>query len=318
VKATSARQVVGPVVACAAIGPGASREAKGFIYGSYRAELTETQMGRPTPPQHPRRGVAYVRSAVGGSVSTLSFEGTTTQDRFRSRRRRGGGIRDRVKGFSKASRRNLLRRLASVDRRAFRSFKGRIIFVTLTYPRQYPSDPEVCKGHLKALRKRLQRRYGPFAALWRLGIQRRGAWHFHLMLFAGPSLGPVGELRRFVSSAWYEVCGEASKGHLRAGTRVETVRRWKQATSYAERYVAKPEAFPEGLRTGRVWGIWNAGLLPVRWERVPIGLRDAFRVRRAYGKLAGRRVSGTLHSTTVFVRHENVVRLLEFLGYRLE
>ena len=34
--------------------------------------------------------------------------------------------------------------------------------MTLTYPREYPEDPEVCKNHLKALRKRLQRKY------WRL------------------------------------------------------------------------------------------------------------------------------------------------------
>ena len=49
-----------------------------------------------------------------------------------------------------------------------------MIFVTLTYPKQYPEDPELCKRHLKALRKRLQREYGPFAAFWRLGIQQRG------------------------------------------------------------------------------------------------------------------------------------------------
>jgi muconolactone delta-isomerase len=50
--------------------------------------------------------------------------------------------------------------------------------VTLTYPHEYPTkDPERCKGHLKALRKHLQREYGPFAALWRLGIQRKGAWY---------------------------------------------------------------------------------------------------------------------------------------------
>jgi hypothetical protein len=33
--------------------------------------------------------------------------------------------------------------------------------VTLTYPHEYPQDPVLCKGHLKALRKRLQREYGP-------------------------------------------------------------------------------------------------------------------------------------------------------------
>jgi hypothetical protein len=189
--------------------------------------------------------------------------------------------------------------------------------VTLTYPGQYPQDPVLCKGHLKALHKRLQRMYGPFAAFWRLGIQRRGAWHFHLLLFVGSSLGSIGELRRFISS-WYEVTGKVSEGHLQAGTRVETIRKWKQATCYVERYMAKPEVFPEGLQTGRIWGIWNEDYLPVQWEEVEVSLRDAFRIRRIYRKLAKKKGSGSLRRMTVFVRHENVVRLLEFLGYCLE
>jgi len=197
-----------------------------------------------------------------------------------------------------------------------------MIFVSLTYPHEYPEDPEVCKNHLKALRRRLQRTFGEFAGFWRMGIQRRGAWHFHLLLFVEPSTGPVRELRRFISSfissSWYEVTGKVSEGHLHAGTRVEAIRKWKQATSYAERYIAKPEAFPEGLETGRIWGIWNKELLPVRWETVQVSLRDAFRIRRIYRKLARRKGGGSLHRITVFVRHENVVGLLRFLGYCLE
>jgi hypothetical protein len=160
--------------------------------------------------------------------------------------------------------------------------------------------------------------YGSFAAFWRLGIQQRGAWHFHLLLFVRPSLGPIDELRRFISSSWYEVTGKVSEGHLHAGTRVVAVQRWREATSYVERYMAKPEEFPEGLETGRIWGIWNENLLPIQWETVQISLRDAFRIRRIYRKLARRKGSRSLHSITVFVRHENVVRLLEFLGYCLE
>ena len=232
--------------------------------------------------------------------------------------RRGGGIRDKVRGFSRASRRNLLLRLASINRRAFRAFKGKMIFVTLTYPGEYPQNLARYKGHLKALHKRLQRMYGSFAAFWRLGIQRRGAWHFHLLLFVGSSLGSIGGLRRFISSSWYEVTGKVSEGHLRAGTRVEVVKRWKEATSYVERYMAKPEEFPEGLETGRIWGIWSKELLPIWWETVEIGLKDAFRIRRIYRKLAKRKGSGSLRRITVFVKHENVVRLLEFLDYRLE
>jgi hypothetical protein len=139
-----------------------------------------------------------------------------------------------------------------------------------------------------------------------------------LLLFVGPSIGSIGELRRFISSSWYEVTGKVSEGHLRAGTRVEAVKRWKQATSYVERYMAKPEEFPEGLQTGRIWGVWNAELLPVCWETAEVSLRDAFTIRKIYRKLASRKGSGSLNSITVFVRYENVLRLLEFLGYWLE
>jgi hypothetical protein len=288
----------------------------GFIYPSYRAAQTETQRDAPSLYSS-HQPSAYVSSAVGGSVSTLSFE-DTTKNYGSSPSRRGGGIRDRVKGFSRASRRNLLLRLASINRRAFRAFKGKMIFVTLTYPKQYPEDPELCKRHLKALRKRLQREYKSFAAFWRLGIQGRGAWHFHLLLFVGPSIGSVDELRRFISSSWYEVMGKVSEGHLCTGTRVEAVKRWKEATSYVERYMAKPEVFPEGLKTGRIWGVWNEDLLPVRWETVEVSLKDAFRIRRIYRKLARSKGNSSLRRMTVFVRHENVLRLLEFLGYCLE
>src|SRR5215203_7376981 len=289
----------------------------GFICPAYRAAQTETHRDKPAL-NGSHQEVAYVSYAVGGSVSTLSFEDTTTKIRLSSHRRCGGGIRKKVSGFSRASRRNLLRRLASINRRAFGAFKGRIIFVTLTYPHECPQDPVLCKRHLKAFRKRLQREFGTFAAFWRLGIQQRGAWHFHLLLFVGPSVRSVGELRRFISSSWYEVTGKVSEGHLRTGTRVEAVKRWKEATSYVERYMAKPEEFPEGLQTGRIWGVWNEELLPVRWDTVQVSLRDAFMIRRIYRKLARRKGSGSLHSITVFVRYENVIRLLEFLGYCLE
>jgi hypothetical protein len=294
-----------------------SEDPPGFIYGSYRAAPTETHTDE-LPLNGSHRGVAYLSSAVGGSVSTLSFEDTETSNRLSSQKRRGGGIRDRVRGFSKSSRRNLLRHLASIDRSVFKTSKARMVFVTLTYPHEYPEDPEACKAHLKAFRKRLQRQYGPFAAFWRLGIQRRGAFHFHLLLFVGPSFGPIDELRRFVSTAWYEVTGRVSEGHLRAGTRVEAAKRWKQATSYVERYLAKPETFPEGLRTGRIWGVWNEELLPIRWETAQVSLCDAYKIRRIYRKLARRKGSGPLRGMTVFVRYENVIRMLEFLGYCLE
>jgi hypothetical protein len=216
-----------------------SEDPPGFIYSSYQAAPTQAHRDEPSLKSS-HQGVAYGSSSVGGSVSTLCFEDSTSRNHWRLPTPRGGGIRARVRGFSRASRRNLLRRLASINRNAFRAFRGRMIFVTLTYPHEYPEDPELCKKHLKALRKRLQREFEPFAAFWRMGIQKRGAWHLHLLLFVGPSFGPIGDLRRFISSSWYEVTGKVSEGHLRTGTRVEVVKKWRAVTSYVERYWVCP------------------------------------------------------------------------------
>jgi len=51
---------------------------------------------------------------------------------------------------------------------------------------------------------------------------------------------------------------------------------------------------------------------------VRVNLKDSYKIRRVYRKLARMRSRGHLHRLTVFVRHENVLRLLEFLGYRVE
>jgi hypothetical protein len=58
--------------------------------------------------------------------------------------------------------------------------------------------------------------------------------------------------------------------------------------------------------------------LPVRWETVKVSLKGAYKIRRVYRRLAKMRGRGHLHRLTVFIRHENVVRLLEFLGYSQE
>jgi hypothetical protein len=57
---------------------------------------------------------------------------------------------------------------------------------------------------------------------------------------------------------------------------------------------------------------------PVRQETVKVTLKDAYKIRRWFRRLAKMRGRECLHRLTVFIRHENVVRLLEFLGYRQE
>jgi hypothetical protein len=58
--------------------------------------------------------------------------------------------------------------------------------------------------------------------------------------------------------------------------------------------------------------------LPVMRETVKVSLKDAYKIRRIYRGLAKMRGRGHLRRLTVFVKHENVLRLLKFLGYRQE
>jgi hypothetical protein len=291
-----------------------SEDHRGLDYSTYSAAEVGTYDTNPTLEGSNQE--AYISSTIGGSLSQISFKAWETKSRIGSTK--AGGIRRKIRGFSRVSRRNLLRLLASINRTAFRAFKGKVISVTLTYPTEYPKDPKVCKKHLEALLKRLKREYGNFAGFWRMGIQKRGAWHFHLLLFVSPSFGSLKQIRSFVSSSWHKVCGEVSEGHFLYGTRVEEIRTWRKATSYAEKYLAKEEQFPEGVETGRIWGVWNKKFLPIQWETIRVTLKDAFVIRRIYRRLAKRKSSGSLRRMTVFVRYENVVKLLKFLGYQVE
>ncbi len=67
-----------------------------------------------------------------------------------------------------------------------------------------------------------------------------------------------------------------------------------------------------------MWGVWNEEMLPVRWDTVKVSQKHLNRISSIYRRLAGMRGRGSLHRLTVFIRHENVVRLLEFLRYRQE
>ena len=178
--------------------------------------------------------------------------------------RRGGGVRGKIKGFSRASRRRLMDKLMGVDWRAVavptkHAHEGRAFFVTLTYPDSWPSD--YGKSHLRAFRARLERAFGGVGAVWRLEFQERGAPHYHIMLVLDQVL-PVAVLRSWVSRAWFEVVGSGDEKHLRAGTNVQVVyaeRGPGKLMCYLGKYLSK-ESF-DGVEAGRVWGIW--GMLPV-------------------------------------------------------
>lgn len=183
---------------------------------------------------------------------TLVLEGDMIRIKSEGERPEGsGGKRGEVKGFSRNSRVRLLDALHAV-------YFEKATFVTLTYPGVFPTDGQEVKRHLKNFRARLERKYGQFQVVWRVEFQRRGAPHYHLLLFDAPFIPRV-----WVSLAWYQIVNSSDERHLTAGTQVKgPIHREKSKAimTYVSKYVGKIDdnEVPGGYENvGRHWGFWN-------------------------------------------------------------
>lgn len=156
--------------------------------------------------------------------------------------------------FSKASR----QRLAFVASNTEVEFTA---MVTLTYPKAFPSDGEIVKRHFKAFREALRRRQADVQYLWFIEFQKRGAPHFHLLL-RGMRVSRKNQI--WLSKTWYRICDTGDPKHLRAGTRLERIRKRNGARHYAVKYAMKMQQkrVPRGYRSiGRFWG-YTKGVAP--------------------------------------------------------
>lgn len=159
----------------------------------------------------------------------------------------------------------------------------------MTYHSEWPEAP-ACHALLRAWLKRLQRRFRGCLKgwLWRKELQRRGAPHYHVMLWFGVELGR-GEVEWAVMQAWHDCCVAAGfvaagdEAHYVHGCNVRPVRS-RGVVAYLSKYLAKLED-AGGASIGRIWGY--GGNLP----DVALGLnlsRDALvelcRRLRRWGK----------------------------------
>jgi len=190
--------------------------------------------------------------------------------------------RGNITGFSNKSRMRLFKKLGKVDKSQLP------IFITLTYPATFPTEKEIYKRHLDSFIKRLIYRFPKIAGVWRLEYQKRGAPHYHLMVW-GLSEGKV--LQRYISFIWYKVVGSGDEKHLKAGTQVKRVRSWRGVMSYAAKYMAKPDDISE-FNCGRVWGMFNRSWLPMStviiFEVSAKTVIVAMRLMRRYAHLKSR------------------------------
>jgi len=128
---------------------------------------------------------------------------------------------------------------------------------TLTYPSVFPQDGSIVKNHLRRYCQELSReakRRGliQFSVFWFLEFQSRGAPHFHLFTTSFFSY-------KRCALIWYAIVDSGDSKHLKAGVRVETIKKGRSGIiSYARKYARKQEqkvvpAFFENV--GRFWGV---------------------------------------------------------------
>ena len=166
------------------------------------------------------------------------------------------GIRSSIKGFSTASRRRLLYKIAGIRRDAELP-----CFVTLTYPNEFPTL-ERAKRDLKIFIQRIKYKF-PCSGIWKLEPQERGAPHYHCLIWGVDE----GDLLDFVAYTWYEIAGNADRNHLKfhlgllpnSKPCVSKVRSWRGVWAYAAKYLGKTfeVAGWNDKWTGRFWGCWG-------------------------------------------------------------
>lgn len=220
----------------------------------------------------------------------------------------GGSKRGKVTTFSKDSRRRLLDLLSSINRERVRRLP---LFVTLTYPAIYPDDGQKVKTHLDTFLKRLKRAAPSASAIWRLEYQKRGAPHFHLLVFGVPYLP-----HRVVALWWYAIVGSGDIRHLGAGVEVRQVRSWRGVMSYAGKYMAKASGPDVQPGCGRFWGVMNRDALPIELLVVPLTFQAFFRGRRSAmrwskGKGYHRRLGGAWQGMKLYGEYRQLCRIIQ-------
>lgn len=208
---------------------------------------------------------------------------------------KGGGKRGKVQSFTVASRRRMRYLLATVERAALP------VMVTLTYPSEFPAEGKVWKNDLRKWWQRLKRRVPGVGAIWKLEPQKRGAPHFHLLVW-GLAKIPIQAMRNYIAKSWYEVVGSGDEKHLRAGTGVEVIRDWRGVRNYASKYIGKlvDEHDIEGWdEPGRFWGVKSSDCIPwaecIEMTVSDKVVNDMFRYMRRHAHMRARASWGSLN-----------------------
>ena len=191
--------------------------------------------------------------------------------------------RGKVRSFSRRSRTRLMQTMCALPVKHV----GRgVLFVTLTYPADYPGEWATWKRQLDTFTKRLRRRLPNSGGVWKLEPQKRGAPHYHMLIVGVPFLA-----KAWLVGAWQAVITTDDQWHKTYGVWVELARSHRGVIAYAAKYTAKHQALPESWQdgVGRWWGVFGRKQLGIEWITAGLTQAEYFAFARVVRDLVARR-----------------------------
>lgn len=192
--------------------------------------------------------------------------------------------RGKVTGFSRRSRKRMIDTIAKIRP------KGSILFLTLTYPDNFPvGDPERWRSDREAIRKRILRRCDGWGFIWRTEIKERqsgalnegkDAPHWHLIAFAPYQDDARAQafMQALLTEHWHDIAGANDENHKEHGADVRIVRGRRGAYYYVSKYVAKCDQ--EEHEIGRRWGVFGALDLTPDGFKASVTVRELVHLKR--------------------------------------
>ena len=202
--------------------------------------------------------------------------------------------RGKISRYSHRSRHRMVKSFSRLNRSRLQKPK----MLSLMFPAhgKYSDNPIEWKKMLDAFIERHLKVElpGDFFIFWKMEPQKRGAPHFHLLIFSDDSktLARVYQWREKWKKAWYELVGSDDPHHRRFGAwvgfgghkdrRVQDFRNWGGVAFYLVKYLGKTTSdgwngFQDrhgvSIRyPGRFWGIYNRKFYRKFVDPVPLYL----------------------------------------------
>lgn len=212
-----------------------------------------------------------------------------------------GGKRGKVSTYSDASRRNCQLFLAKLNRQS----KAFTMALTLPGNVEFLTSAKV---HLafKTLCNRLtaSRLFPDVSFVWKRELQRRGALHYHLLLYGLENEGVRTGFHRWIAENWNDsvsigLSEREKKKHFSWHSHTKNMEAVRgNIAGYFAKYLGKPLETVSEVIPGRWWGKINLKALPLSvGSEMPMPKRAAIIAHRIARKIAFKRANEARHRT---------------------